>query len=402
MAAGSTSRTAAVCGAGPTGLAAAILLKRSGWRVVLVERFQAPAPVGSGLMLQPTGLAVLQAMGLDEAIRAHGRSITRMSGRNPHGRLVLEVGYNPLGPGAAALAVHRSALFGVLFDAAVGEGVEIETGFEVNGADGSANLASSTGRRLGPFDLVVDATGARSPLAAACGWTPRRELGFGALWATVPWPGAPFDAERLEQRYRSASVMAGVLPIGRRYGEGDQLATFFWSLRAGDHPTWRARGLTAWKDEVVALWPQTAALLEAIDTPDALTLAHYGHHTLKRPVAERLAVVGDAAHSTSPQLGQGANMGLLDAWALSRALEGRGVQAGLDAYAKARRSHVRLYQTLSAVFTPFYQSDSRLLPAVRDLFLAPAVKLPLAPNLLAALVAGLLGDPLGRLGLRPR
>ncbi|HAV49014.1 MAG TPA: glutamate synthase, partial [Brevundimonas sp.] len=51
-----------------------------------------------------------------------------------------------------------------------------------------------------------------------------------------------------------------------------------------------------------------------------LTLARYGHHTLARPVADRLSVIGDAAHSTSPQLGQGVNMGLLDAFALSQAL----------------------------------------------------------------------------------
>jgi 2-polyprenyl-6-methoxyphenol hydroxylase-like FAD-dependent oxidoreductase len=228
----------------------------------------------------------------------------------------------------------------------------------------------------------------------------RRELAFGALWATLPWPGEPFAGDRLEQRYRSASVMAGVLPIGRRHGEDAELATFFWSLKPAAYETWRHRGLDAWKQEVTALWPAAEALLSGIDAPEQLTLARYGHHTLARPVAERLAVIGDAAHSTSPQLGQGANMGLLDAWALVRSLEQEAdLAAGLAAYARARRGHVRLYQAFSSVFTPFYQSDSRLLPAVRDLMLAPAVSLPFAPRLLALMVAGLLSDPLPRLGL---
>jgi 2-polyprenyl-6-methoxyphenol hydroxylase-like FAD-dependent oxidoreductase len=228
----------------------------------------------------------------------------------------------------------------------------------------------------------------------------RQELAFGALWAALPWPGAPFAEDRLEQRYHRASVMAGVLPIGRRHGEDTQLATFFWSLKPTDYEAWRDRGLAAWKEDVTALWPAVASLLAHIRTPDDLTLARYGHHTLARPVAERLAVIGDAAHSTSPQLGQGANMGLLDAWALVRSLEAQqDVPTALAAYAAARRGHVRLYQALSRVFTPFYQSDSRLLPAVRDLMLAPAVSLPFAPKLLALMVAGLLNDPRPRLGL---
>ena len=46
-----------IVGAGPAGLAAALFLHRSGHRVTVLERFEAPRPLGSGLILQPTGLA---------------------------------------------------------------------------------------------------------------------------------------------------------------------------------------------------------------------------------------------------------------------------------------------------------------------------------------------------------
>ena len=98
-----------------------------------------------------------------------------------------------------------------------------------------------------------------------------------------------------------------------------------------------------------------------------MALARYGHHTLAHPVGRRLAIVGDAAHSTSPQLGQGANMALLDARALAHALAVKPtVEDALQAYARMRRLHVRVFQALSFAFTPFYQSDSTVLPFIRD------------------------------------
>ena len=262
-------------------------------------------------------------------------------------------------------------------------------------------MTDATGRGFGPFDLVVDAAGARSPLAGGCGPLHRRDLPFGALWASLPWPeGAGFAFDTLEQRYRGAGVMVGVLPVGRRWGEPQETATFFWSLKPDRYDAWRATGLDAWRAEVLGVWPAVEPLLDSISSPDDLVLARYGAHTLRRPYAERLAVIGDAAHATSPQLGQGANMALLDAAALAAALDRRAdVQAALEVYARVRRRHVQLYQLMSAVFTPFYQSDSRLLPALRDRLLEPTSRLPGVPQLLAKLVAGLLTAPLG--GLEP-
>jgi hypothetical protein len=49
---------------------------------------------------------------------------------------------------------------------------------------------------------------------------------------------------------------------------------------------------------------------------------------------------------------------------------------------------VRLYQWMSAMFTPMYQSGSPLLPRLRDHVLAPASRLPGVSALLTALVSG--------------
>jgi salicylate hydroxylase len=390
----------AVAGCGPAGLAAGLLLARDGHCVWLFERFQAPKPIGSGLMIQPTGLAVLRAMGLDGALLGAAARIERLFGlAMPSGRKVLDVRYDWLPGGHFGLGVHRAALFDILYRAVIEAGIPIETGRTIADSE-----PVSGGRRLdfeqggsARFDLVVDCLGTGSPLAPLCG----RALAYGALWASLDWPqAAGFDGAALEQRYVRASRMAGVLPIGLGPGGGKKKAAFFWSLKAADYPAWRAAGLDRWKEEVLALWPATRPFLDQIATPDDLTFARYAHRTLGTPAAPALIHIGDAWHSTSPQLGQGANMALLDAWALAKALREEDELAGaLKRAVRLRRSHVRLFQLASAMFTPVYQSDSRLLPFIRDRVVGPLSRLWPATAIQASMVTGLLGDPLRRLGL---
>ena len=64
-----------------------------------------------------------------------------------------------------------------------------------------------------------------------------------------------------------------------------------------------------------------------------------------------------------------------------------------------RRRHVRVFQALSFAFTPFYQSDSTVLPFIRDRLVATIARIPPGPQFLASMVAGTLVDPFGPIGL---
>lgn len=391
----------AIAGAGIGGLALATLLARAGHRIRVFDQFDAPKPIGSGLMLQQTGLAVLQQLGLREDIEELGTRIDRLWGlTTPSLRPVLDVRYAKWKREVYGLGVQRGLIFEALLKAALDAGVDLILDAPVAGADGAgSSLTLTSGERVSGIDLVVYAHGARSTLTPSDRGV---DLPYGALWATLPWPqDGLFDKTALEQRYRAARQMTGVMPSGRLAAGEPETLTYFWSIRTDQEAAWRATPLDQWKQDAMALWPETEPLLAQFDSHDDLTFARYRHHTARRPVEGSLIRIGDAWHAASPQLGQGANMALLDAWALAQAInETSDMSDALRTYLRLRRGHVRLYQIMTWLFTPVYQGDSRVLPWLRDWLAAPLSKLWPAPPLLAAMVSGSIGSPLKPLGLR--
>ncbi len=389
------------------------MLHDAGYPVQLFEQFDQPAPVGSGLMLQPTGLAVLQQLGLRADCERLGQRIDRMSGQiAPAGKVVLDIRYGALNSALYGVAIHRASLFDVLYKAVVARRIQVATHTRVadfvvgskqpQSGDRVVRLLDEDGRVVADqLSLVIDASGAQSKLLSRAMLPPRRKpLDYGALWATVKLEGSSFAQTCLEQRYKAARMMAGVLPCGTLPNRSDNLATFFWSIKAGDYPAWRENGLEHWKSEVCSHWPELESLMLQLDALSQLTHATYSHHTLSKPYGERIVFIGDAAHATSPQLGQGANMALLDGWALTQAFskQDNWSHVGAD-YAHLRRSHVRFYQWVSHWLTPFYQSDSHVLPWLRDTFFEPVSKLPGAAPLITRLGAGMMLSPIKKFGL---
>ncbi len=161
--------------------------------------------------------------------------------------------------------------------------------------------------------------------------------------------------------------MVGYLPIGRVSSEGAPLAALFWSLKPAEYQTWR-ENFERWREHVVALWPELTPAIAKLASPDDLTLASYTHFTARHPFKGPVVLVGDSAHATSPQLGQGANNGLLDALALSDAIaDNDDLKVRFIGVCDIRGvRHVRFYQMASAVMTPFFQSDSLTFSALRD------------------------------------
>jgi len=339
----------------------------------------------------------LAQIGALDAALAAGAKITQMSGHEAdENRPVLNVHYDPKGVGRFGLGIHRASLFDALWQAAQARDIRFQAGSDIKSAH-NGQLTLADGTQTQQYDLIVDATGAGSPLSALRG-TP---LPYGAIWGTVDWPQTDLPTTQLTQAYRRADHMIGVLPIGKPTPDKPAQAAIFWSMRADSYDTWQSAGLAKWKAEATALWPAFAPFADQITDPAQMTMARYTHGTLRKPYSNRLVHIGDAAHRASPQLGQGANMALLDALALTRALDLADGQNPLQLYAQARRAHVWSYQTFSRVFTPQYQSDSRILPKLRDRVFYPASQIGPIPRLLSALVCGTMLPPLGSLARHP-
>lgn len=386
--------TIGIVGCGIGGLTAALSLRRQGHDVTLYDQFDSPKPVGSGLVIQPVGLRCLAYLDLAQSAVDRGQPIYAMDGIESVSReTALHVEYGiPNGP-EFGLGIHRADLFELLYDAATHAGVAMTGECEIVHTFASAQnrfITARDGKKFGPFDLVIDSSGAHSCLSPI----KTVDLPYGALWGTVDWPdGSPLARDFLSQCYQGAHHMLGVLPVGPDPINSRPRAAVFWSEPTDTLDEWFAADLKAWKDRANALWPEFEPFSAQITSHDHLCAARYRHGTLRKPYASRLAFIGDAAHQTSPQLGQGANMAMLDAVVLADALIADDVDHALVQYAKRRRGHVSFYQRVSQMFTPFYQSSDPIRPLIRNKFFHPMSQTWAFKPILTKMVAGSLVDP---------
>ncbi|QJR12448.1 hypothetical protein DSM104443_03534 [Usitatibacter rugosus] len=332
----------------------------------MLERASEPSPIGSGLLLQPPGLAVLRRMGLLDRMLERGARVTGLDGRTRSGRSVLALDYAKWEPGCFGLGVHRGALWHLLQETALADGVAIEGGVEVKDAEAFRDC-----------DLGLVTSGSRTALRKALGFDDRTHFyEWGALWANVPMP-AGWRGDTLAQRFDGTRRMMGMMPIGRDAAGNGPYLTMFWSEKLDRIEALKARGWTAWRDDVRGHWPEAHAATECLGNFDALSIGAYADVRVTPWSRGHIGLAGDAAHGTSPQLGQGATLALMDAEALCAALEAEpDVPRALATYAKSRRNHVAYYQWASRMLTPFFQSEGRVLGLFRDGFMGYAAEWP--------------------------
>ena len=372
-----------VLGAGMGGLAVAALLKRSGHDVSIIERYSKPHAVGAGLLLQPPGQNVLQKLGLLAELKAQSSVITRLESLTSRGKPILDVRYDADRDDTSAdfgLGVHRPILHRLLLDAAVASGCDVQNSrIAVAAENTAAGVRVVCDNGVEHFDFLIIATGAQSDWLEDSSPSKRfiKPYRWGCLWANVEWPTGLLEPHVLHQRCLKTQKMMGLLPTTSNNGVTKQ-AALYWSI---DLNEWQGDGFERYRQQMIELWPETTAVLEEATAND-FQLARYYDVWCSNPVSGNMAVIGDAAHGTSPQLGQGVTMALLDAEALAYVLgQLRPDQPDFSSsvsrfYAHRRLMHQRYVRHASKVLTPFFQSRSKVLGLIRDNLFAATLAMP--------------------------
>lgn len=388
-----TNLSIAIVGCGIGGLAAACFLERCGHHVRLFERFEHPKPIGAGLMLQPTGLACLANLGIDKAVIDTSAKIFRLDGRTHNNRIVFDLDYRLLSAHYFGLGTHRSVIFNLLYNKVLSHKITITSHCEIidshlKGA--RRTLIDANHNEYGAYDLVIDASGRRSNLRNKLGDVKyNKEYPFAAVWGLLNDPGQKFGQDILQQRFYRTQVMVGALPVGKRLGESTEQIAFFWSLPLSQYKHWRHQDISIWHKKVTHYWPEIAPLINQFHSTEDLSLAVYNDVVMKRCYGERLLFIGDAAHATSPQLGQGANLALMDAFLFSKILDhNKRLDSSLEQFQKNRRNQIKFYQTASRWLTPFFQSESPYLATIRDLSFGRMCKTPFLNKEMMRTLAG--------------
>jgi FAD-dependent urate hydroxylase len=323
-----------VVGAGIGGLTAAVALQQVGNRVRVIDQTRELRPAGAGISLWSNGVKVMNALGLGPRLAAVGGQMSSMGYRDAAGATLCQFSLAPLVErvGQQPYPVRRADLQALLLEAAGPDVVRLGErcdGVVDHGDHVEAVLDS--GDRL-EADLVVAADGTRSRLRShVVGHEiERMYVGYHNWNGIVPDDVALGDPTGWTM-YVGSGQRVSTMPV--RDGQ-----YFFFDVPLAD-PT--ISGLAA-QDELrrhFAGWgPGVQRLIDAIDPAGVTNVSIHSHEPLDRFARGRVALLGDAAHTTAPDLGQGGCLAMEDGLVLANFLvtTNVGVADALERYSVER------------------------------------------------------------------
>jgi FAD-dependent urate hydroxylase len=326
-----------IVGAGMGGLTAALALRQAGYGVELYDRAPVLTPAGAGVSLWSNGIKVLSRLGLGREVREIGGLMRNMSYISKTGQELTRFSLEPLvsAVGQRPYPVARSDLQRILLDAVGAEHVTLGANcVAVEQTATSACAVFANGHRA-VGDLVVGADGTHSIIRAHVIGTnvERRYAGYVNYNGLVK-VSPDLAPEDTWVTYVGDHKRASMMPVG-----GGRFYFFF------DVPAARGQARVAPNvaDELAFHfqgWPAAVQTLIQRLEPARVTRGEiFDIEPLPKLVRGRIALLGDAAHSTAPDLGQGGCQAMEDAWVLANVLASNdlGVEDALQRYEAGRR-----------------------------------------------------------------
>ena len=353
-------RRVLIAGAGIGGLAMAAALRKVGIEAELYEQASELREVGAGVGLWSNALASLDQLGVGDEIRRATLPLRVLAGARPDGRATSTVRLDDLGAEfakAECRVVPRPVLLAALARQVPPDRVHTGDGVQAAESAGAYVHIRLKSGWLQEGDLLVGADGLHSVVRSMVVGRDRiRYSGQTCFRGLAPMPPPnPRELREVHGRGQRGSVC----PI-------DAQNVYWWV--AHNAPI----------NEIVPPEKRKALLLERYrDWPfgltDAIAATPEGNilqndlvdrKPARRYARGRVVLVGDAAHPTTPNLGQGANMAIDDAIVLARALRDEGsLPAALARYERERMERTRLIVKRSWAFGRLFRWTSR--PAVK-------------------------------------
>ena len=333
---------ALIAGGGIAGPVTAMALRKAGIDATVYEAYDRAADgVGAFLTLATNGLAALRTLDLHTLVRERGFDTPTMS-IGLGGKPFAEFDFGePLPDGTVTQTISRAAIYTALRDEAVRRGVRIEYGKRLTSASSTPDGVTATfaDGTTAHGDLLVGADGLRSttrtiidPSAPAPRYVPLLNAGGYAR-------GLGLDAEpgRMHMVFGRHCFYAYVVhPSGEVW--------WFANPRQPRELSREELSRVPWREKLSGLFSREDG--PAVDLIEATPEIFAGWNTYDFPKVpvwhrDRMVIVGDAAHATSPASGQGASMAIEDAVTLGRCLRDIGdVPAAFERYEELRRERV--------------------------------------------------------------
>ena len=354
---------AIVVGAGIGGLAAAVALRRAGVEAVVFERAAELKEIGAGISLWPNAMRALRRLVLYDAVRSVGKeeieATIRTSGGEVLSRIPAVAVERRFG---ATFVLTRPDLLAALLRALEEHGEPVRLGAECTGfrQDSSGVAATFADGQEERADFLVGADGLRSGVRARLlGDNPPRYAGFTA-WRCLVDLGEELEDGASEWWGRGHIFGLASLGGGRFYWYATKNAP----EGQGDAPGGRKAELLgrfgSWAEPV-------PSVIRAAQEAHILRHDIYDRGPAERWVMGRVALLGDAAHAMTPNLGQGACQAIEDAVVLAECVRAeRHVEGALRLYEGRRKGQADLVARRSRRMAGISQLENPLLCRLRN------------------------------------
>lgn len=320
-------KTILIAGAGIGGLTAGIALKQAGFDVRLFEGAPQQREIGAGLWMWQNAMRALDSLGVGDAVRGMGIRNAHGGVRNWRGEVLVK--RVPSNPDHESVAILRADLQAALSSTLDPADIQLDArcvGFDQDTKGVTLKLASGEEVR---GDVLIGADGIHSAIRRGMfGSTPLRYAGFSAWRGVVTFPHERIPTGILW----GSNSRFGFMPV--RGGRINWFAGRRTDANTPDSPAGRKAELLQryhdWADPI----PEA---IQLTDDSDILRHDIYTAPRLKTWSQGRVTLLGDAAHSMTPSIGQGACQAIEDAVTLAAYLRGStDPAAALDAYQRQR------------------------------------------------------------------